>query len=147
MNFYVQGFTKSLAMTVLSEIGDKTFFAAAVSLFFFIYFFSYIFYFVVLCCCCWWWWWSCGDGGGLFLYFLMRRTCFLMIRFFSQMRKRVSTNIFGLFFCLLPKKQNNFPLNRGRFSFCGKSGTRFLPLPGLLIPKSMEGCVDIFCYY
>jgi len=26
----VQGFTKSLAMTVLSEIGDKTFFAAAV---------------------------------------------------------------------------------------------------------------------
>ena len=28
----VQGFTKSLAMTVLSEIGDKTFFAAAVRL-------------------------------------------------------------------------------------------------------------------
>ena len=27
---YLQGFTKSLAMTVLSEIGDKTFFAAAV---------------------------------------------------------------------------------------------------------------------
>ena len=27
----IQGFTKSLAMTVLSEIGDKTFFAAAVS--------------------------------------------------------------------------------------------------------------------
>ena len=27
-----QGFTKSLAMTVLSEIGDKTFFAAAVSI-------------------------------------------------------------------------------------------------------------------
>jgi putative Ca2+/H+ antiporter (TMEM165/GDT1 family) len=30
----VQGFTKSLAMTVLSEIGDKTFFAAAVRLLF-----------------------------------------------------------------------------------------------------------------
>lgn len=28
-----QGFTKSLAMTVLSEIGDKTFFAAAVNLY------------------------------------------------------------------------------------------------------------------
>jgi hypothetical protein len=28
----VQGFTKSLAMTVLSEVGDKTFFAAAVGL-------------------------------------------------------------------------------------------------------------------
>ena len=28
---YFQGFTKSLAMTVLSEIGDKTFFAAAVN--------------------------------------------------------------------------------------------------------------------
>lgn len=26
----IKGFTKSLAMTVLSEIGDKTFFAAAV---------------------------------------------------------------------------------------------------------------------
>ncbi|KAF7808912.1 GDT1-like protein 4 [Senna tora] len=30
MSSVVQGFTKSLAMTVLSEIGDKTFFAAAV---------------------------------------------------------------------------------------------------------------------
>ncbi|KAJ0037255.1 hypothetical protein Pint_23308 [Pistacia integerrima] len=30
MSSLVQGFTKSLAMTVLSEIGDKTFFAAAV---------------------------------------------------------------------------------------------------------------------
>jgi putative Ca2+/H+ antiporter (TMEM165/GDT1 family) len=27
----IEGFTKSLAMTVLSEIGDKTFFAAAVN--------------------------------------------------------------------------------------------------------------------
>ncbi|AQK44534.1 hypothetical protein ZEAMMB73_Zm00001d025769 [Zea mays] len=27
--FFIQGFTKSLAMTVLSEIGDKTFFPAA----------------------------------------------------------------------------------------------------------------------
>ncbi|KAJ6350899.1 hypothetical protein OIU78_006927 [Salix suchowensis] len=30
MTSVAQGFTKSLAMTVLSEIGDKTFFAAAV---------------------------------------------------------------------------------------------------------------------
>lgn len=30
MSSIVQGFTKSLAMTVLSEIGDKTFFAAAI---------------------------------------------------------------------------------------------------------------------
>ncbi|GLT34488.1 hypothetical protein SLA2020_089980 [Shorea laevis] len=30
MSSLVQGFTKSLAMTVLSEIGDKTFFAAAI---------------------------------------------------------------------------------------------------------------------
>ncbi|CAN6549418.1 hypothetical protein ACFX13_021095 [Malus domestica] len=30
MSTVVQGFTKSLAMTVLSEIGDKTFFAAAI---------------------------------------------------------------------------------------------------------------------
>ncbi|XP_028768210.1 GDT1-like protein 4 [Neltuma alba] len=30
MSSVVQGFTKSLAMTVLSEIGDKTFFAAAI---------------------------------------------------------------------------------------------------------------------
>ncbi|WVY99030.1 hypothetical protein V8G54_031181 [Vigna mungo] len=30
MSSIVQGFTKSLAMTILSEIGDKTFFAAAV---------------------------------------------------------------------------------------------------------------------
>ncbi|XP_009336597.1 GDT1-like protein 4 [Pyrus x bretschneideri] len=30
MSAVVQGFTKSLAMTVLSEIGDKTFFAAAI---------------------------------------------------------------------------------------------------------------------
>ncbi|GLT91768.1 hypothetical protein SLE2022_096410 [Rubroshorea leprosula] len=30
MSLLVQGFTKSLAMTVLSEIGDKTFFAAAI---------------------------------------------------------------------------------------------------------------------
>ncbi|XP_037492888.1 GDT1-like protein 4 isoform X2 [Jatropha curcas] len=30
MNSVVQGFSKSLAMTVLSEIGDKTFFAAAI---------------------------------------------------------------------------------------------------------------------
>ncbi|KAF7846713.1 hypothetical protein BT93_L3866 [Corymbia citriodora subsp. variegata] len=31
MSSVLQGFSKSLAMTVLSEIGDKTFFAAAVS--------------------------------------------------------------------------------------------------------------------
>ncbi|RWW18207.1 hypothetical protein GW17_00017819, partial [Ensete ventricosum] len=31
-NLHLDGFTKSLAMTVLSEIGDKTFFAAAVKL-------------------------------------------------------------------------------------------------------------------
>uniref|UniRef100_A0A804M5J1 GDT1 family protein n=1 Tax=Zea mays TaxID=4577 RepID=A0A804M5J1_MAIZE len=30
--FFIQGFTKSLAMTVLSKIGDKTFFATAVRL-------------------------------------------------------------------------------------------------------------------
>ncbi|XVE85962.1 hypothetical protein DITRI_Ditri17bG0134100 [Diplodiscus trichospermus] len=30
MSLLVQGFSKSLAMTVLSEIGDKTFFAAAI---------------------------------------------------------------------------------------------------------------------
>ena len=45
--FAPKGFTKSLAMTVLSEIGDKTFFAAAVSVseFFFPLFRSFYFEF------------------------------------------------------------------------------------------------------